>query len=120
MVFIMAILRSKEARALGDEELDGKLQQVRTEFAREKGTVASGMKAENPGKIREMRKTIARILTIQSERKRKTAKPASVQASVASVKTKTENRVNQKSKATIKPKQAAAKPKKTAKIEKDN
>ena len=117
MVFIMAILRSKEARALGDEELDGKLQQVRTEFAREKGTVASGMKAENPGKIREMRKTIARILTIQSERKRKTAKPVSVQASV---KTKTENRVNQKSKATIKPKQAAAKPKKTAKIEKDN
>jgi len=66
----MAILKVKEARGMSTEELNEKLQQLKTELASEKGATASGTRAENPGKIKEIRRTIARILTILNERKR--------------------------------------------------
>ena len=64
----MAILRAREAKGMGTEELEKQLQQLKTELSRERGAVASGTQAENPGKIRETRKTIARIKTILHER----------------------------------------------------
>jgi len=64
----MAIYKTKELRAMSKEELKEKLKQLEVELRKEKGAVASGTKPENPGKIREIRKTIARILTIQRER----------------------------------------------------
>ncbi len=71
----MAIYKAKELRAMTKEELNEKLQQLETELGREKGAVASGTKPENPGKIREMRKTIARILTIMKEKQKLEVKP---------------------------------------------
>ncbi len=67
-MMIMAIYKIKELRAMGGEELDDKLQQLNTELSKEKSAVASGTKPENPGKIKEMRKTVARIKTIKKER----------------------------------------------------
>ena len=67
-VMIMAILRAKEAKGMSTEELEKQMQQLHTELSRERGSVASGTQAENPGKIRETRKTIARIKTILHER----------------------------------------------------
>ena len=64
----MAIYKTKELRAMSKEELNEKLQQLEVELGKEKGAVASGTKPENPGKIREIRKTIARILIIQREK----------------------------------------------------
>ena len=64
----MAIYKTKELRAMAKEELNEKLQQLETELSKEKGAVASGTKPDNPGKIREVRKTIARIITIQKEK----------------------------------------------------
>ena len=64
----MAILRIKEMRRMGNEELKERLQELRTELATEKGAIASGTRAENPGKIKELRRTIARILTVLHER----------------------------------------------------
>jgi large subunit ribosomal protein L29 len=64
----MAIMRKKEARELSPSVLDQKLDELSLELNAERGTVASGGKASNAGRIRELRRTIARILTIKREK----------------------------------------------------
>ena len=64
----LSILKVKEIRSLGNEELRDKLKQLKSELSGEKGSVASGTKPDNPGKIKEIKRTIARILTIMHER----------------------------------------------------
>ncbi len=76
---IMAIVRVKEARELSPDLLEKKIEELSLELNTERGTVASGGKASNPGRIKEMRRTIARMLTIKKE-KEKGAKPAEKKA----------------------------------------
>ena len=64
----MAIIRLKELRQLGNAEIKEKRQQLKTELSSEKGAIAASTKPENPGKIKEIKKTIARINTILHER----------------------------------------------------
>ena len=66
----MAILRLKEIRDMASEQRSEKITEFRTELARLKTMVAAGGSIDNPSKIRELRKTIARILTIEAEAKR--------------------------------------------------
>jgi large subunit ribosomal protein L29 len=61
-------VKKKELRSLGSEELREKLKQLKSELSSEKGSIASGTKPDNPGKIKEIKRTIARILTILHER----------------------------------------------------
>ncbi len=63
----MPILRVREIRQMPAEERRKKLDEIRTELVRLKTTVASGGTIENPGRIKELRKTMARILTIERE-----------------------------------------------------
>ena len=51
------------------EERKKKLEELRVELGKLKTTVAAGGTIENPSRIREIRKTIARILTVQTEEK---------------------------------------------------
>ena len=64
----MAILKVKQARELGKEELKKRLAELRLELMKEHGNVKMGRSTKNPGKISELRRTIARILTIQKEK----------------------------------------------------
>jgi large subunit ribosomal protein L29 len=57
-------------RELKDEELDKRLSELRLELLKERGNVKMGRPVKNPGRIKEIRKNIARILTIKQERKR--------------------------------------------------
>jgi len=59
----MAILRSKVIRNLSREELAKKLAELRLELAKERAQIAIGGTPANPGRVRELRITIARILT---------------------------------------------------------
>ena len=59
----MAILRSDEIRAMNLDELKAKLRELRAELARERSVAAGGGSLENPARSRELRRTIARILT---------------------------------------------------------
>lgn len=52
------------------EDLDKKLSELRLELLKEQGNVKMGRPIKNPGKIKELRRTIARILTIKSEKKK--------------------------------------------------
>lgn len=64
----MAIIRKKELRMLDDASLDKKLVDLRDSLNSELGFIASGGKASNPGRIKEMRRTIARILTLKRQK----------------------------------------------------
>ena len=69
----MAIIRMKEMRELDDSTLEKKLGDLRSELNSELGFIAAGGRASNPGRIKEIRRTIARILTVWGERVRKAA-----------------------------------------------
>jgi large subunit ribosomal protein L29 len=64
----MAILKSKDARKLSRSELDKKVGELRLEIAKEKASIAIGAPVSSPGRMGEMKKTIARVLTIKKEK----------------------------------------------------
>jgi large subunit ribosomal protein L29 len=66
----MPILRVKEIRGMTSEERTKKVRELRTEFIRLKTMISAGGTVENPARIRELRKTIARLLTIENEQQR--------------------------------------------------
>ncbi len=65
----MAILKNREIKDLSNDELNRKLEELKLSLAKERGKIGVGGVAENPGKIGEIRKTVARILTMQHQRK---------------------------------------------------
>src|SRR5665647_2881607 len=62
-------MRVKEINALSTEDRARKLADLRVELARIRTMVNAGGAVENPTRIRELRRTIAQILTIQNEKK---------------------------------------------------
>ena len=66
----MAILWLKDIREMSSDERKGKVDEFRTELTRLKTMVEAGGSIDNPAQIRELRKAIARLLTIEAEVKR--------------------------------------------------
>ncbi|MBU0762576.1 MAG: 50S ribosomal protein L29 [Candidatus Altiarchaeota archaeon] len=66
----MAILRSDEIRGMNDSDVDERLLQLKKELMKINGVLASGGIPEEVGKVREIKKTIARIKTIQGQKKK--------------------------------------------------
>jgi large subunit ribosomal protein L29 len=67
MRFIKMVLKSKEIRAFTPEERQDKLEELKKELMHEKGVAAMGGSPPSPGKIRQLRTSIARLLTIIRE-----------------------------------------------------
>ncbi len=65
----MAIIRLKEIQGMSSEDRQKKLVDLRAELARLKTMIKAGGAVENPTKVREIRKTIAQILTVENEAK---------------------------------------------------
>jgi large subunit ribosomal protein L29 len=63
----LPILRKREIRQLLPEERDKKLTELRTELTKLRTSVKAGGNVENVGRVREIRRTIARILTSMHE-----------------------------------------------------
>ena len=63
----MARLRADELRGMGIGELKEKLRELRAELARERAVVAAGTSTENPMRVRELKRAIARVLTVIRE-----------------------------------------------------
>ena len=61
------VLKSKEIREFTPEERREKLNELKSELMHEKGVAAMGGSPPSPGKIRQLRMTIAKILTIMQE-----------------------------------------------------
>ncbi|MFH1664011.1 MAG: 50S ribosomal protein L29 [archaeon] len=64
----MASVKAKELRELPLEELEEKITLMKSELSKEKAQISSGTKAENPGKIKKIRKEIARTFTVINEK----------------------------------------------------
>lgn len=63
----MAILYTQEIRDMTPAEREAELDSLETELLNEKAVKAAGGAPENPGRIGELRRTVARIKTIQRE-----------------------------------------------------
>ncbi len=63
-------MKAAEIRGMSDEEALEQLVKLKKELAKEKAIIASGTRPEKPSKIRNIKRDIARILTVLNERKR--------------------------------------------------
>ena len=70
----MAILRTKQIKEMKPDEIGKKLYELKLELLKEQGNVKMGRPIKNPGKIRVLKKSIARVTTVQHERKLKEVK----------------------------------------------
>ncbi|MBT3940740.1 50S ribosomal protein L29 [Candidatus Woesearchaeota archaeon] len=61
----MAVLRSKEIRQLNEKDFQSKLGDIRKELLKLRAQKSAGSTPENPGRIRALRRTIARMITIK-------------------------------------------------------
>ena len=66
-------MKTKELREMSSADRTTKLRETRNELMNARGVAAMGGAPRNPGEIRKMRTTIARILTIEREEARKQA-----------------------------------------------
>ncbi|UCG04398.1 MAG: 50S ribosomal protein L29 [Candidatus Heimdallarchaeota archaeon] len=62
----MVILRKAEIRNMTSSEREKKLQELKTELLTLRGKARTGS-VESAGRVRELRRTVARILTIDKE-----------------------------------------------------
>lgn len=60
----MAILRVEEVRKMNPTEHQEELDKLKLELIRERAIASAGGAPENPGRIKEIRRTIARIKTV--------------------------------------------------------
>ncbi|NHN59774.1 MULTISPECIES: 50S ribosomal protein L29 [Halorussus] len=63
----MAILHNEEIRDMTPAERESELDDLETELLNAKAVKAAGGAPEDPGRFKELRRTIARIKTIQRE-----------------------------------------------------
>ncbi|CQH60243.1 50S ribosomal protein L29 [Halobacterium hubeiense] len=63
----MAILHTEEIRDMTPAEREAELEEIETELLNAKAVKAAGGAPDNPGRIGELRRTVARIKTIQRE-----------------------------------------------------
>jgi large subunit ribosomal protein L29 len=64
----MAILRMKEIRKMEGKDMDKNLKDLRLELSKERASINIGASAKSPGRVKEIRRTVARILTVKRER----------------------------------------------------
>ncbi|TEU10973.1 50S ribosomal protein L29 [Candidatus Bathyarchaeota archaeon] len=63
----MAILRMVQIREMSPEERDKRLDEMKTELSKLRTMISAGGSVENPGRVKELRKTIARLKTVMRE-----------------------------------------------------
>jgi len=63
-------MKVSEIREMPIAEAEKKVLHLREELAKERAVLASGTRPENPGKIRSIRRGIARLLTIIKEKEK--------------------------------------------------
>lgn len=64
----MAILRAKELREMNPEEIEEHLKDLYKRKMKIESDIAAGISSESIGSLREIKRTIARLLTIKHEK----------------------------------------------------
>ncbi|MBV0901626.1 50S ribosomal protein L29 [Haloarcula salina] len=63
----MTVLHVQEVRDMTPAERESELDELKTELLNARAVQAAGGAPENPGRIKELKKAIARIKTVQRE-----------------------------------------------------
>ncbi|MHC1611087.1 MAG: 50S ribosomal protein L29 [Candidatus Methanospirareceae archaeon] len=63
----MSLFRIEEIRRMSEEERREELESLTKELLHERGIIATGGSPDNPGRVGEIRRAIARIKTVQRE-----------------------------------------------------
>jgi large subunit ribosomal protein L29 len=66
----MIIMRINQLRKLKPEDQQKRLKELKLELLKERGNIQMGGNVKNPGRIKTIRRDIARLLTIQHESKK--------------------------------------------------
>ena len=64
----MAIIKKKEIKNMSEKDMEKNISEFKLELAKERGSIAIGATVTSPGRIREIRKAIARIETIKRQK----------------------------------------------------
>lgn len=70
----MSIFRMEELRKMGEQERQEELESLMKDLLHERGMIATGGAPDNPGRVGEIRKAIARIKTVRGEKGREEEK----------------------------------------------
>ena len=57
-------IKSKELKSMPVEELQKRLEEIRKDLIKQNAQIATGTTPKSPGQVKQMKKTIARILTV--------------------------------------------------------
>lgn len=60
------MIKAKEARKLNKTEINNRIEELRKELMKLRAQGSGGSQIENPGRIRAIKRTIARLLTIKN------------------------------------------------------
>jgi large subunit ribosomal protein L29 len=63
----LPILRMSQIREMPREEQERRLEEFRTELSKVKTMIKAGGSIENPGRVKALKKTIAKVLTVMRE-----------------------------------------------------
>ncbi len=64
-------LRIKEIKSMAIEDLKTRLEELRKDLVKQNAQIATGTTPKSPGQIKQMKKTIARILTVMKNKESK-------------------------------------------------
>lgn len=64
-------LRIKEIKSMAKEDLNARLEELRKDLIKQNAQIATGTTPKSPGQIKQMKKTIARILTVMKSKESK-------------------------------------------------
>jgi large subunit ribosomal protein L29 len=65
----MPLIRTKEIRGMSTEDRSKRLGELRTELLRLRIMIKAGGTIDNPARVKELRRAIAKMLTIEQEQK---------------------------------------------------
>lgn len=69
-------IKNNELRKLSTQELQNKLLDLKKDLLKINSQISAGTVPENPGNVKNVKKTVARIMTIMTEKKKEGSKKA--------------------------------------------
>ncbi len=64
-------MKAKEIVTMSPADIEQKIVELKQELAKERASIVSGTRSENPGKIKKLRRDVARLLTIKNQKEGK-------------------------------------------------
>lgn len=62
-------MKAREIREMSEEDMEAQIIELKNELIKENGQIAIGTTPKNPGRLKQIKKNIARINTIRHEKR---------------------------------------------------